>query len=396
MFGFTDTGLGLMQGSFQPETGVWHDRLSRVARLNPVQFPDGAYVPPFAFTYLEYDDGTAVLLRRADSGGRGRNYSHALVASTGRLRPLSLSLPLWSGWRERPSNEPLRAITADLSGERVMWREHMLDTMHTHRNHVTKILRRLVEEPERKLTVLHAEEDHGLPLLWICHEVLEPLFASSTSPFWWTYSTFEATDTDEHPVGSGTPRVVFLPELPAAGETSRNRVFLAERPERDSSWHIAESIVDRYLEDPGRWPTFVDHRLGKEPDVCRRLKSFHNGSSRAVTTRKSVPAQEPDRRDVERDQRFGRDEPAAGSPPVAQQESDYSSWHADRVLARLDAGGLTVDEGRALTARLREILAARQEPATCGVATHLRELERRLQLLVLIAVTVLLLAEIVF
>jgi hypothetical protein len=235
----------------------------------------------------------------------------------------------------------------------------------------------------------------------MCHEVLEPLFASSASAFRWTYSTFEATDTDEHPLEPGTPRVVFLPELPPAGETRRNRVFLTDRPAHDSSWHLAQSIVDCYLADPGRWSALVEHRVGKELDLYRRLDSFRNGSSRAGTTMTSVAQPDPvrpelDRRSADRDQRFEGEERATRWSAVVHQQRDYSSCDLEQVLGRLEEEGVAPEERRALTARVREIVAKPREPAPCGVAAQLREMEHRLWLLALIVVTVLLLADIIF
>ena len=122
--------------------------------------------------------------------------------------------------------------------------------------------------------------------------------------------------------------------------------------------------MDRYLADPGRWSTEVEHLLGNEPDMYRRLKSFRHGSSRVGTIRTSVIATEPvlqelDRRGADWEQWSERDEQMTWLSKVAQQQCDYSSWDAEKVLGRLEEDG-------------------------------------RPRLLVLIVVTVLLLAEIIF
>lgn len=418
IFGFTDAGLGVVDQSIQHDTLVWHDRLSRVARLSPVQLSTGAYVPPFAFTYLEYGDQQAMLLRRANTGGQGRNNSHALVASINRLRPLSLSLRDWNGWQDQPSYEPVGPITESLHEVSVRWQESMLCEVDTHRLHVTKILRRLVEEPERRLSVLPAEEGTVLPLLWMCRQVLEPLFGPSTSPFRWTFSTFEETDADEHPHVPAVPRVVFLPETPPAGGTSRDRVFLNDPQPCDSSWELAESIVDSYLRDPRNWATSTRYRLRQEQDIHRRLASFRNGSSGlstwqtrhtgATAVARTVVAQ-PDQegRDLElshgyRDQWSGLDEQTVRST-VTPQEIDHSSLTMEQVLWWLEKDELAPGERRALTGRLRELLAEQQKPAeqqkdvfAGELATGLWELEWKMRIYALAVITVLLLAQIIF
>lgn len=222
----------------------WRSRLQDHVRLQPV---GDLELPEAALSYLEFDDGTAAVLRRVPRGSSaGRGNTHVLIGTTGTLgASLAVRLENWEGWRDTAPPGQMGTIApahlASVAGspERLLNRARPLERQ------LVDVVTRLLEYPTLPLSIVGCPDGSRLPLVWALRRATEAhLEQERRQRRRWTFSTYE----DRH--GSGVrnmPEIVFLPALPSTGEAHQRSVVRLDEPVTNNSQFadLAAQLVTR-------------------------------------------------------------------------------------------------------------------------------------------------------
>ncbi|MBB5959583.1 hypothetical protein FHS29_006204 [Saccharothrix tamanrassetensis] len=356
LFGFRSGEMGVVSSSlahdFRAEC-VWADRLTRHARVQPSQLGDRSYAPATSWSYLEFGNGEAALLRRSNGAEAGRNHAHALVGAAVDLHSNAHALWQWPGWLDAPGPvAPTRLAVADLIAERDGTSAGFDRRCAAHENLVVPLVRAVLADPSVRLSVVAAPEEAVPDLVWLLRRIAEP-FSSVAR----TFSTYEYSDDRAVP---DLPGVVFLPTTPSAGETEHRRVFLTDTPPPDDpTWTAARALVKRYLSvaTAGRsdeYRTWLVRQVAEEPDeraAAARLVT-------ALAGRSTAPAPAPVRHRDEVDR-----VPTTRRPPDPVRNTKRGKAVPVRNRADLGDPGLVEaiarDDGTAAVADLLEEMSHR-------------------------------------
>lgn len=303
LFAVSDSkGMNLVAASFSVHDADrwdgWNEKLRQHSRLLGV----GA-TPRVSFSHLTFRDGTAALLRRsARPGDVGRNVAHALVGDRRTIARLVPAMTCWHGWLdERPRSNELADV--DLA-------EFTADVRPLDDPMLLPILARVLSWPTAAYSVVGVPAGRELSVMW----TLRALVHNRE----WTFSTYEQDDARPN-----LPRVVFLPEWPAADvEAPEERQRIDVRAElRPNDWATkeAEQLLAR-LADPTVVPELVD-----EPAVVFEAPS--------PPPRATWPAPDLVHGDAPLPQRLAQFAELAGQIDGEAWHEQICAWIEDRVNA---------------------------------------------------------------
>jgi hypothetical protein len=382
LFGMTRRGgLGVVDHSPDIPAGraeEWDGRLNKYNRLTPTPGHGRPQVPDRAFSYLEFRDGTAAVLARFGRVTSGRNNSHALVGAAATLRPHAMFLAEWDGWLDGTRSDPLRPPHADEWHQlKTPWLTRAEAAARADTAPLTALVRAILSRQDRYLTLSGFPEP--LPLLTAAYQVLDPVLSTAHELFDWTYSTYEDSDTrpEASPHAEGAPRFLCVDELPASGETGRERLGGLDTIPRDSYAEVAAGLVEHYLQNPRRHRQALDSLLGHTHDRSRRLAAVTQSfparrSSAAVgwkpigdggrhaTAPMAAPVEpssksSPGEEDVAAERQLPQ--PSGARPPAEPARPG----RVPAMLARLGEPGVSEEVRRDLVAQLTDAWSARGE-----------------------------------
>jgi len=271
LFGLTaQGGLGITKASNGLSTYQrqrWDHRLDKYNRLNPTIEANGAWLPPKAFSYFEFESGDAALLARFDNDEDGRNSSHALVGPVEVLAQHAMFLSHWDGWRVN-AHEPLRIEDPDAwHALHDGWLDEADDTVRRDPGTLELLLESVLSQESPYVTIFGHRDP--LPFLTIAREILDPIVSTPGERFEWTFSTYEDSDTrpEASPDKDGAPRFWCVLRLPESGETARRRIGTGREPAESSFSPLARELAKRYLAAPTAYHKDV---LAELSEVRRR------------------------------------------------------------------------------------------------------------------------------
>jgi hypothetical protein len=267
LFGLTGKGIGPLgwsSGLNPDDVRRWDTLLSRYNRLSPTYIRSAPWLPDRAFSYFEFQDGSAALLARFRTRELGRNNSHALVGKASALAPYAMFLSEWDGWRQQPDERPLMSVSQDRWYHlRTRWIDDALLSAGTHRVALATLVRAVLATHSAHFAVLNHEDP--LPLLTLTRGVLDPVLSAAGDEFSWTYSTYEVSDTipEASPQVQEAPRFWCVRSRPDSGETERCRVEVDQAIEDDRFAALAMDLVEEFCKDPSQFRSDVDDRLAR-------------------------------------------------------------------------------------------------------------------------------------
>ncbi|MFF1609732.1 hypothetical protein ACFVYA_18305 [Amycolatopsis sp. NPDC058278] len=254
LFGLTTQGgIGITKASNGLSTYQrqrWDHRLDKYNRLNPTIEANGAWLPPKAFSYFEFDNGDAAVLTRFDNDPDGRNSSHALVGPAEVLAQHAMFLSHWDGWRMN-AHEPLCIGDPGVwDALHDSWLDEADEAVRLDPGTLELLLETVLSEESPYVTIFGHRDP--LPFLTIAREILDPVVSTPGERFEWTFSTYEDSDTrpEASPDKEGAPRFWCVLRLPESGETTRRRIGTGREPAASSFSPLARKLVDRYLAAP--------------------------------------------------------------------------------------------------------------------------------------------------
>jgi hypothetical protein len=249
-FGWShDAGkLDLIAHSYQhdPEATRWLRKLEAHIRLQPDR---NSTVPPEAMSYLDFTDGSVVVLRRVGVGHSiGRNNSHALIGSAAVLTvPVALGLGGWSGWQDKsPPTQFLQTIpAASLAGVADL-AEQLRPQAERWESQLSIVLTRLLDDPDSPLSIIGCPDKDRLAMVWALRGVadgyLRQQYRQSRK---WSFSTYEVRHDN---TVARLPEIVFLPEKPeGAAPVDRAIIDLNRAPVSSHNRTTAEELVANFF-----------------------------------------------------------------------------------------------------------------------------------------------------
>lgn len=329
VFAFTGSaggaGMGVAASSFDKRSGhhekAWYERLRSNIRLPTTRSGSSPYRPKQAFSYFEYDDGLAALLRRVDQGGGGpgRNNSHALVGAKEDLNPWSVCLEPWPGWLDEPPRLALEPVSsAELEDVGRVQRDRLREVSIQQGDRILPLLVPMLRDPVCRIAVLGADAGEIMPILWLLHEVIEP---AGIAP--WTFSTYETGDSADGPRGVS---VAFL-SAPDEGHGNRIPVWIGDTAKESPYKELARGLLARYFDSSrgGHATGYRDQLSAQVVNVLDRSARIRRvadwlGQSRpsVAEVRSTSEARDPI------DREFGTAAPAVALEQVANDESGVS------------------------------------------------------------------------
>lgn len=247
-FGWSrDAGMSIMASSFPigSETQRWQRRLQGHVRLQP---GPGTELPGHALSYIDFDDGTAAVVRRVDTGvSPGRSSAHVLIGSTAVLDvPAALALANWEGWRAKIDSMPWLApvspaFFSDIAHEFQLMQEQVRHCQ----SELIIVLARILERPGAPLSIIGCRDEYRLPVVWglraAADGYLRQQFGIARR---WSFSTYEV----RHDVFiENLPEIVFLPVKPQLDVVVRTVIDLDEPETVSRNTSLAERLVASML-----------------------------------------------------------------------------------------------------------------------------------------------------
>ncbi|WP_026423378.1 hypothetical protein [Actinokineospora inagensis] len=263
-FGFNESRgeHTLLDASFSGASArdAWASKLRNHTRL---KVDGGGEVPPRAFSYLRFADGTAAVITRfADGHSAGRGDAHALTGTAEVLTPeIAMGLESWPEWQARSSaKRPPREITAaelaavadDLSVERANRVRGLLGV----------VLTTMLPQPGAPISIINCREEDKVPLLRAIYVAADVYLRNSLGVNRsWTFSTFEHRHGDTL---ENLPELVFLSAWPDERRPNRVHVDLSQPAVLSAE---AQRLVDRMFDQTGAQPSTANQVEAPVPTV---------------------------------------------------------------------------------------------------------------------------------
>lgn len=258
---------------------LWKAKLTDFVRLGS---PPGVPVPVEAFSHLVFGDGTAAVLRRIDEGSdKSRTFVHCLVGSRKVLSPHALELTRWDGWRDRwLETDPLAPMPLPAASDHYVLDEIAKRAM-TNPDRALPILAALLANPLAGISVLGADQDETVALLWLVRTITWPLFTNPWRERRWSFSTHELRDDITI---DNLPEIVFLAAEPTGPElTEHVRIDLNARLDMTNpTVQLATQLLAVRTEtgDATAWISSRVGRLGGFRERVRELEKLLAGGGR--------------------------------------------------------------------------------------------------------------------
>lgn len=255
---------------------LWKAKLTDFVRLGS---PPGVTLPAEAFSHLVFGDGTAAVLRRIDEGSdKSRTFVHALVGSRKVLSPHALELTRWDGWLNRwLETDPLTPMPLPAASDHYVLDEIAKRAM-GNPDRALPILAALLANPLAGISVLGAEQDDTVPLLWLVRTITWPLFTNPWRERRWSFSTHELRDDITI---DNLPEIVFLAGEPTGPElTEHVRIDLGARLDlANPTVQLAAQLLAVRTEtgDATAWISSRVGRLGGFRERVRELEKLLPG-----------------------------------------------------------------------------------------------------------------------
>jgi hypothetical protein len=249
-FGFSHEkrGVRLLDHSFTSEEDVqkWKVRLIDHVRIVPTGDPPG---PDTAWSYFQFRDGTAALLRRLGSGhSSGRNDSRALIGSSGSLT-VSVALGFACTLGDRLAGGELsRPETARVlvDAESCVFPYDVHECARAWHSFLVPVIAGILGEPGRPLSIIGFPDDTRLIAVGVVRAVVgdQGLERYGVLPFT-SFSTYEHShDTSVE----GLPDLIFLNKVPSdPGPVERVVVDVQRDAGQGPHLEEAKRILDRFV-----------------------------------------------------------------------------------------------------------------------------------------------------